>query len=332
MPSNPLKKILERRGGAASRPSDEALEKLERGIRESRQSAMQQNAKLARDYFQGSVEALKRQVGESRATLEGLPEQIPGGQEDEFRSLVDELLKGYERIEKELEEVTERAANAEVGEADGPEPSDAAGSEDEEAEGAASADADSDGPIEEDGEVMESDEGVAQELVGIAEQGVDDAQDAGPKASDAARRKAEELGVELSEIEGTGVGGAVTVRDVTARLVESMGEGSDGPTDQDAEDVVDTLDITAEEDGAAAVLAEQDGAAEDDPPVAGPEDALPLAGADAVPDAGEGDEADGAPKATNAARRRAEELGVDLASITGSGAGGLITIQDVVKL
>ena len=36
------------------------------------------------------------------------------------------------------------------------------------------------------------------------------------------------------------------------------------------------------------------------------------------------------PRATNAARRRARELGVDLSTLEGTGSGGLITIQDVV--
>jgi pyruvate/2-oxoglutarate dehydrogenase complex dihydrolipoamide acyltransferase (E2) component len=35
------------------------------------------------------------------------------------------------------------------------------------------------------------------------------------------------------------------------------------------------------------------------------------------------------PRATNAARRRAEELGVDLSTVRGTGSGGLITIKDV---
>ena len=35
------------------------------------------------------------------------------------------------------------------------------------------------------------------------------------------------------------------------------------------------------------------------------------------------------PRATNAARRRAQELGVDLSTIRGTGSGGLITIKDV---
>jgi pyruvate/2-oxoglutarate dehydrogenase complex dihydrolipoamide acyltransferase (E2) component len=35
------------------------------------------------------------------------------------------------------------------------------------------------------------------------------------------------------------------------------------------------------------------------------------------------------PKATHAARRRAEQLGIDLSTIQGTGSGGLITIRDV---
>ena len=44
----------------------------------------------------------------------------------------------------------------------------------------------------------------------------------------------------------------------------------------------------------------------------------------------EGDGADEGPRATNAARRKAQELGVDLSQVQGSGSGGLITIKDVV--
>jgi pyruvate dehydrogenase E2 component (dihydrolipoamide acetyltransferase) len=36
------------------------------------------------------------------------------------------------------------------------------------------------------------------------------------------------------------------------------------------------------------------------------------------------------PRATNAARRKAEQLGVDLSTVKGTGSGGLITINDVV--
>jgi pyruvate/2-oxoglutarate dehydrogenase complex dihydrolipoamide acyltransferase (E2) component len=37
------------------------------------------------------------------------------------------------------------------------------------------------------------------------------------------------------------------------------------------------------------------------------------------------------PYATNAARQKAERLGVDLSEVEGSGSGGRITVTDVVK-
>jgi predicted RNase H-like HicB family nuclease len=40
---------------------------------------------------------------------------------------------------------------------------------------------------------------------------------------------------------------------------------------------------------------------------------------------------EGQPNATEAAKRKAEELGVDLSRIEGTGSGGLITIKDVVQ-
>jgi len=57
----------------------EALQKLNQGIQESRRTVQQQTMELAQDYFVNSAEALKEQIKESRATLEGLPDQIPGG-------------------------------------------------------------------------------------------------------------------------------------------------------------------------------------------------------------------------------------------------------------
>ncbi|MGH3148297.1 MAG: E3 binding domain-containing protein, partial [Rubrobacter sp.] len=39
--------------------------------------------------------------------------------------------------------------------------------------------------------------------------------DEGPKATNAARRKAEAMGVDLSQVKGTGSGGLITINDVT---------------------------------------------------------------------------------------------------------------------
>ena len=54
-----------------------------------------------------------------------------------------------------------------------------------------------------------------QEAGGGTEDPEADEEDAGePKATDAARRKAEELGIDLSQVEGTGAGGHILVGDV----------------------------------------------------------------------------------------------------------------------
>ena len=63
----------------------EALEGLNQGIQESRREVQQRTMNLAQEYFGESADALKQQINENRATLEGLPDQIPGGREDESR-------------------------------------------------------------------------------------------------------------------------------------------------------------------------------------------------------------------------------------------------------
>jgi len=55
-------------------------------------------------------------------------------------------------------------------------------------------------------------EGKLDRLLAVLENG--SAQNGSPKATDAARRKARELGVDLTEVEGTGTGGQITVDDV----------------------------------------------------------------------------------------------------------------------
>jgi hypothetical protein len=67
--------------------TSEALEKLNRGIEESKQVVQQQTMTLAKDFFGDSVQELKQQIKENRATLERLPDQIPGGQEEPFQML-----------------------------------------------------------------------------------------------------------------------------------------------------------------------------------------------------------------------------------------------------
>ena len=268
--------------------TNEALEKLNRGIQESKQAVQQQTITLAQDYFADSIDEIKRQIRENRATLERLPDQIPGGREESFQMLFQEQMDNYEAIEQALDE-----ANSNVSRVD------------------------------------------ADRLMRQGE--VD--------ATDAARREAMERGVDLTKIEGTGSDGRIIVSDVV-EAAEAMedGAGEDGAATQAAQRAQDAAGQAAEQtQQAASQVTDQagqvaQGVQDTAQQVAGQAtDAVgqTVAQADGAVDqaaqqAGSvaGDEG---PKATGAARRKAEDLGVDLSQVQGSGAGGLITIRDVVQ-
>jgi pyruvate/2-oxoglutarate dehydrogenase complex dihydrolipoamide acyltransferase (E2) component len=263
--------------------TNEALEKLNRGIEESKQIVQQQTMMLAKDFFDDSVEELKQQIKENRATLERLPDQIPGGQDESFQMLFQELMDSYEAIEQALDE-----ANKNVSEID------------------------------------------ADRLMRQGE--VD--------ATDAARREAKERGVDLTKVEGTGSDGRIIVSDVV-EAAEAMedGPGEDGAAPQAAQRA---QDAAGQAQQAASQVTDQAGqvaqGVQDTAQQATSAVGQTVAQADGAVDqatqqvgsvaGGDGDEG---PKATSAARRKAEDLGVDLSQIQGSGAGGIITIRDVVQ-
>jgi pyruvate/2-oxoglutarate dehydrogenase complex dihydrolipoamide acyltransferase (E2) component len=277
---------MERRDVAEHR-TNEALEKLNRGIEESKQLVQHQTMTLAQDYFSDSIDEMKRQIRENRATLERLPDQIPGGQEESFQMLFQELMDNYETIEQALDE-----ANSNVSRLD------------------------------------------ADRLMRQGE--VD--------ATDAARREARERGVDLTKIEGTGSDGRIIVSDVVeAAEVMEDGAGEDGAATQAAQRAQDAAGQAAEQtQQAASQVTDQAGqvaqGVQDTAQQATDAVGQTVAQADGTVDqatqqagnvtGGDGDEG---PKATSAARRKAEDLGVDLSQIQGSGAGGIITIRDVVQ-
>ena len=268
--------------------TNEALEKLNRGIQESKQMVQQQTMGLAQEFFGDSVDEFKQQIKENRSTLEGLPDQIPGGQEESFQMLFQELMDNYQAIEQALDEAKKNVSELDTdslvqqGEIDA---TDAARRQARELdidlteiEGTGT-----------DGRITVDD------VKKFAESMQEEATEEASKASDAAQRKADELGVDLSQVEGTGSGGLITVKDVTGAVGGAAQQAA-----ETAGQATDTVEQTAAEaDGAVGQAA-----------------------------GGNGDEG---PKATNAAKRKAEDLGVDLSQVEGSGAGGLITIRDVVK-
>ncbi|HEY9422735.1 MAG TPA: E3 binding domain-containing protein, partial [Thermoanaerobaculia bacterium] len=135
----------------------EALEKLNRGIQESRQEVQKLTMNLAQGYFDDSAEALKQHINENRDALKNLPDQIPGGREEAFQTLFQELMDNYSAMEECINGAQENVANLDTDQ------------------------------IRRQGEV---------------------------EATDAARRQAKELGVDLTQIEGTGSDGRIIVSDV----------------------------------------------------------------------------------------------------------------------
>jgi pyruvate/2-oxoglutarate dehydrogenase complex dihydrolipoamide acyltransferase (E2) component len=286
--------------------TSDALEKLNRGIEESKQVVQQQTMTLAKDFFGDSVQELKQQIKENRATLERLPDQIPGGQEESFQMLFQELMDNYEAIEQALDEANNNVSALDAdrlmrqGEIDA---TDAArrqareqGVDLTEIEGTGT-----DGRITVD-DVRTYAESKQEDTGDTAEQVTEEV----VKASDAARRRAEEMGVDLSQLEGTGSDGLITVKDVTSAAGGAAQQAA-GTADRAAGQATGAVgQVAAQADGAVDQATQQAG------DVAG----------------GNGDEG---PKATNAAKRKAEDLGLDLSQIQGSGAGGIITIRDVVQ-
>ena len=156
----------------------EALERLNQGIQESRRDVQQRTMNLAQEYFSESAEALKQLIKENRATLKDLPDQIPGGREEVFQMLFQELMDNYSAMEDRIGEAQENVANLDTDQ------------------------------IRRQGEV---------------------------EATDAARRQARELGVDLTKIEGTGAEGRIIVSDVI-EAAEAMEDGALGEESEISED------------------------------------------------------------------------------------------------
>jgi pyruvate/2-oxoglutarate dehydrogenase complex dihydrolipoamide acyltransferase (E2) component len=331
----------------------EALERLNQGIQESRREVQQRTMNLAQDYFGESAEALKQQIKEDRATLDGLPDQVPGGREEAFQALFQELLDNYSAMEESIDEAQKNVANLNTdqirrqGEIDA---TDAARREAKErgvdltqVEGTGS-----------DGRIIVSDVVEAAEAMeeegGPASQAAQQAQDAAGQAADQAQQVAGQAQDAAGQVAGQAqdvAGGAVQqAQDTAGQVTDQAGQAA-----QQAQETVGGLAGGQQGGGPLGGVTDQvgqvaqgvqdtaGGAAQQAQEAAGQaagqaQDAAGGAVQQAQDTAGQGQQAaggDGAeePRATNAARRRAEQLGLDLSTIQGTGSGGLITIRDV---
>lgn len=167
------------------------------------------------------------------------------------------------------------------------------------------------------------------------------------EATPAARREARKRGVDLGEVEGTGSEGRIVVGDVRGAAKEAEHEATEEAEHEAAEEEEDEEELEApdaanrEAEEPSIRLEEIEGAdsggliagngmtssangKRGDATGAKEEGAQPTWQASGDEDAGE-------PNATNAARYKAEELGIDLKEIEGTGYGRLITMSDVLR-
>ena len=324
----------------------EALKRLNQGIQESRRDVQQRTMNLAQSYFGDSAEVLKQNISENRATLESLPDQIPGGREEAFQAFFQELMDNYSSMEECINEAQQNVANLDTdqirrqGEI---EATDAARREARERgvdltkiEGTGS-----------DGRIIVSDVVEAAEAMEDGAGGEEAASEAVQGAQDAAGQVTDQAGQVAGQAQDAAGGAAQQAQDTAGQATDQAGQAIRGVQDtvsgltggqqqgggplggvteqvgQAAQGVQDTAQqATGQVQQAAGQATDQAGQVANQA-----QDAAGGAAQQAQDAAGGagGDE----PKATNAARRKAQELGVDLSTVKGTGSGGLITLKDV---
>ena len=363
----------------------EALEKLTRGIEESRQEVQKRTMNLAQGYFDDSAEALKQHIKDNREALKNLPDQVPGGREEAFQTLFQELMDNYSHMEECINGAQENVANLDTdqirrqGEI---EATDAARREAKERgidltkiEGTGSEGRIIVSDVVEEAERMEAEaggdeepdasgNGAAGQAQEVAGQATDQAGQVAGQAQDAAGGAAQQAQDTAGQAAGQAQQAAGQATDQAGQAVQGVQDTAGQATDQagqtagQVQETVGGLVGGGQEDGGgplggvtdqvgqvAGQAQEAAGQATDqvgqvagqaqDAAGGGTQQAQETVGyaaenaQNAAGQATGGGEAE-EPRATNAARRRANEMGVDLSTIEGTGSGGLITIQDVV--
>ena len=349
----------------------EALERLNQGIQESRREVQQRTMNLAQEYFDDSAEVLKQNIRDNRATLDGLPDQIPGGREEAFQAFFQELMDNYSSMEECIRQAQQNVADLDTeqirrqGEIEATDAArrearergvdltkvegtgsdgriivsdvvEAAEAMEESGEGGAASEA-AQGAQEVAGQAAGQAQDAAGQVAGQAQQVAGQAQDAAGQAAGQAQdaagqaaQQAQDTAGQATDQAGQAVQGLQnTAGQVAGQAQDTVGgltggqQGGGGPlggvTDQVGQVAQGVQDTAGQAAGQAQQVAGQ--ATDQAGQVAG--QAQDAAGQ--VTDGGGAEE----PRATNAARRRAEQLGIDLSTIEGTGSGGLITIKDV---
>jgi pyruvate/2-oxoglutarate dehydrogenase complex dihydrolipoamide acyltransferase (E2) component len=147
-----------------------------------------------------------------------------------------------------------------------------------------------------------------------------------PEATDAAHREARKRGIDLSEVEATGAEGQIMISDVVENAERAAGSAAGGNVaGESAADFAGRTAVTSAQEEAGPDLQSQlpNGRAAD--PAGGVQEEPEVRIGQAATESGDGEE----PRATDAARHKAEGLDVSLSDVSGTGSGGQITITDV---
>jgi pyruvate/2-oxoglutarate dehydrogenase complex dihydrolipoamide acyltransferase (E2) component len=189
------------------------------------QQIQQQTIQSAQDFYGESLGRIKGQLQSDRAQLESLAEQMPS---EEAQAQIQELVDAYEAIESSLDQSAQdlgvedavsqalQQAQETMGQVAGQAQEAAGQVTGQVAQGV------QDTAGQAAGQAQEAVGGAAQQAQEAAGQATQQAQEAvggggqeeEPDATEAARQKADELGVDLSQVEGSGSGGRITIKDV----------------------------------------------------------------------------------------------------------------------
>jgi pyruvate/2-oxoglutarate dehydrogenase complex dihydrolipoamide acyltransferase (E2) component len=199
----------------------EGGETVSEGAQNLQQRIQQQTIQSAQDFYGESLGRLKSQLQEDRAQLESLAEQMPS---EEAQVQIQELVDSYEAIESSLDQSAqdigvEDAVNQALQQAK--EAMSQVAGQTQEAAGQVT---------EQVGQVVQGVQDTAGRAAGQAQEAAGGAaqqaaggggQEEEPDATEAARQKADELGVDLSQVKGSGAGGRITIRDVQSAAKQS---------------------------------------------------------------------------------------------------------------
>jgi pyruvate/2-oxoglutarate dehydrogenase complex dihydrolipoamide acyltransferase (E2) component len=171
----------------------------EEGPQDLSQQIQDQTVSSAQEFFGDSLGRLKGQLQSDRAELESLAEQVP---DEEAQAQIQEMVDSYLELEESLDQSAQDLGLTETVDQALQQTQQAAGQVTEQAGQAAQG-------------AQDTVSGVAQQAQQAADGQQEEVQEQEPDATEAAKQKAQELGVDISQVEGTGSEGRITVKDVT---------------------------------------------------------------------------------------------------------------------